>query len=228
MRLPHILKEIGQVADECNTRIFVVGGFVRDLLLGVQDVDIDIVVEADAINFAKILADRFGVKFIKHEGFKTATLEKNGFRIDLATARKEYYKKPAVLPTVKPGTIKEDLFRRDFTINAMAISLNKGSFGELVDFFGGLADLKNKKIRVLHEKSFIDDPTRILRLLRFKHRLGFKVERRTQELMRKAIESGIFQKLKKQRIKKEIELILKEPGPSDIFRETARLGIELI
>ena len=206
MKLPKLLKEIGEIADRENIKIFVVGGLVRDLLLGVKDLDIDIVVEANAINFAKVLSD----KFVTHEGFKTATIEKGGFKIDLATARKEYYKKPAALPQITPATIREDLFRRDFTINAMAISLNKDNFKELVDFYNGQKDLKDKKIRVLHDKSFIDDPTRIFRAIRFQKRLEFEIEPHTQKLMADAINLGMIEKLKAQRIKKEMDLFLKE------------------
>jgi len=225
MKLPNILNEIGAIADKNNIKIFVVGGFVRDLLFGRQDEDIDIVVEADAIRFAKILSEEFGIKFIKHEGFKTATFRKNGFRIDLATARKEFYAKPAVLPKIEPANIKEDLFRRDFTVNAMAISLNKDTFAELIDMYGGRQDLRYKKIRVLHDRSFIDDPTRIFRAIKFEQRLGFKIELYTLNLIKGAIALGLIEKLKKQRIKKEIDLILKEPKKDKIISRMHEFGI---
>ena len=223
MKLPNVLKEIGAEADKEGINAFVVGGFVRDTLLGINDKDIDIVVEANAIDFAKIVIEKINVGatlavaqkgqgqalplHIKtHEGFKTATIEICGFRIDLVTARKERYKKPAAMPEITPATIREDLFRRDFTINAMAISLNKKGFGKLIDFYDGQKDLKEKKIRVLHDKSFIDDPTRIFRAIRFQKRLGFIVEQHTQKLMTDAIDIGMIQKLKKQRVKKELDL----------------------
>ena len=220
MKLPKLLKEIGGVADKEGINAFVVGGFVRDAMLGISDKDIDIVVdpapksqtkllgcgvEANAINFAKILAKKWSVKPVLHEGFKTATIEKSGYRVDFVTARKERYRKPAALPEITPATIKEDLLRRDFTINAMAVSLNKKDFGKLVDFCGGRKDIKARKIRILHDKSFIDDPTRIFRAIRFQKRLGFIIEPRTQKLMADAINAGMIQKLKKQRIKKELE-----------------------
>lgn len=206
MKLPKLLKEIGEIADKEDINAFVVGGFVRDALLGIDDKDIDIVVEANAINFAKILGKKWGVEPVLHEGFKTATIEKSGYRIDVVTARKERYKKPAVLPEITPATIREDLLRRDFTINAMAVSLNKKDFGKLVDFYNGQKDLKDKKIRVMHDKSFIDDPTRIFRAIRFQKRLGFIIEPHTQKLMTDAINIGMIGKLKKQRVKKELDL----------------------
>jgi len=213
MKLPDILKEIGQIADKEDINAFVVGGFVRDALLGIDDKDIDIVVESNAIDFAKIIAEKFDVGNrhacslpVIHNGFKTATIEINGYRIDFATARKERYKKPAALPSITPATIREDLFRRDFTINAIAVSLNEKNFGKLVDYYHGQEDLKAKKIRVMHGKSFIDDPTRIFRAIRFQKKLGFSIEPHTQKLMIDAIDSGMIQKLKKQRIKKELDL----------------------
>jgi tRNA nucleotidyltransferase (CCA-adding enzyme) len=227
MKLPKLLKKIGKAADREDINAFVVGGFVRDAFLGIKDKDIDIVVEANAINFAKTLAEKWGVKPVLHEGFKTATIEEAGYRIDLATARREVYKKPAVLPSIRPATIKEDLFRRDFTINAMAISLNQPAFGRLADFFGGISDLKNKAIRVLHDQSFMDDPTRILRAIRLKERLGFKIDPHTEKLMRDAIRAGIFTMLKKQRLKKEIDLILDEPRSLNIISELKALELDI-
>jgi len=228
MKLPNILKEIGEVADKEGINAFVVGGFVRDLLLGVDDKDIDIVVEANAIDFA----EKFNVGaycntplHATHGGFKTATIDIGGYKIDFVTARKEHYKKPAALPQIEPATIREDLFRRDFTVNSIAISLNKNSFAEIVDFYNGQKDLKDKKIRVMHDKSFIDDPTRIFRAIKFKHRLGFDVEPYTQKLIKEAVAIGMIAKLKNQRIKKEIDLILKEPNALKIISELRGYGI---
>ena len=241
MKLPKLLKEIGAAADKEGINAFVVGGFVRDALLGVEDKDIDIDVdpaladvdssvskggvEANAINFAKTLGKKWGVEPVLHEGFKTATVEKTGYRIDFATARKESYKKPAALPRIKPATIKEDLSRRDFTINAMAVSLNADKFGQLVDFFGGRDDLKNKAIRVLHNRSFIDDPTRILRAVRFEQRLHFKIEPHTMKLIGDALRLDMLGKLKKQRLNKEMDLILAEPNSANIISRMRGLGI---
>jgi tRNA nucleotidyltransferase (CCA-adding enzyme) len=245
MKLPKLLKDIGTIADQNKINAFVVGGFVRNLLLGVKDKDIDIVVEANAINFAKILIEKINVgatlavaprgqgqalplHITMHEGFKTATIEFCAFKIDFVTARKERYKRPAALPDIKPATIREDLFRRDFTVNAMAVSLNQPTFGKLVDFFLGMDDLKNKIIRVLHDGSFMDDPTRILRAVRFQQHLGFKIEPHTERLMRDAINVGILAKLKNQRLNKEIDLILREPNSSRIIFKLRELGADII
>ena len=198
-----LLEEIGAMADETNTRIFLVGGVVRDILLGVENLDIDLVTEKPALDFAKILSDKWKTGFIAYRRFQTATVKKGALSIDLATTRKEFYKEPGAQPVIKFARIKEDLFRRDFTINAMVVSLNTASFGELIDFFHGMADLKNKQIRVMHESSFMDDPTRILRAERFKRRLGFNIEPHTGSLMKKAKESGVLERIEKYRIEKE-------------------------
>src|SRR3989338_948177 len=166
------LKFIAALAGEFNYPVYIVGGFVRDLILGVEDFDLDIVIEGDGIHFAKELSHRLKADFIKHRRFQTATIvikDKthpqvkifgSGIKIDIATARKEIYEQPAALPKVSPGTIKEDLGRRDFSINAMALSISENTFGQLVDFYDSREDLGNKRIRVLHPLSFIDDPTR--------------------------------------------------------------------
>ena len=135
------------------------------------------------------------------------------FKIDFATARKEAYEKPAALPTVEFSSLKDDLQRRDFTINAMAASLNRGSFGQLVDFFGGEKDLENHVIRVLHDASFIDDPTRIFRAVRFEQRFGFRIDKYTENLIKHAIREGMFSKTQHQRIRDEVILMLQEEEP---------------
>lgn len=215
-----LLRALGELADRDNEKIFAVGGFVRDLMLGVKNFDVDVVTEANAIDFAKKTADKLKATLVTHARFGTASIfmpdssDRKGFiRVDLATARREFYERPAALPTVKFATIKEDLFRRDFTINAMAISLNKPNFGQLVDFFGGQRDLRDKKIRVLHDLSFVDDPTRIFRAVRFQQRLGFEIEPHTEGLIRHAITLDMFAKTQRQRLRDEIILILKEPNP---------------
>ena len=172
-----LFRQIGKIAQENNCRVYIVGGMIRDLYLGRENFDFDIVVEGDGIALAKKLADKFKAKLVDHEKFATAVLfVPNGIKIDIATARKETYEHPGALPNVVPGNIEDDLSRRDFSINAMAASLNPEDFGELIDFFDGLSDLKKKEIKVLHDLSFIDDPTRILRAIRFEQRLKFKIE----------------------------------------------------
>jgi len=212
-KIVELLKLIGNIADEMGFRAFAVGGFVRDLLLSVENFDIDIVVEADAIGFAKRLAKEVGGDYIYHKRFGTATVTMPTCKIDLAMTRTEVYERPAALPTVKFGPIENDLFRRDFTINAMAFKLNKEDFGELLDPFNGRRDLKEKRIRILHNLSFVDDPTRIFRAVRFEQRLNFEIEPHTESLIKKAVGLRMIDRTQKQRIREEIIAILSEEEP---------------
>lgn len=208
-----LLKSIGKIADKDKMRAYAVGGFVRDLLLDKKNLDLDIVAEGDAIMLAKKIAKIFKVRPAVHKQFGTATLKMSSLRIDFATCRKEVYKRPAAYPKVAPGSIKDDLFRRDFTINAMAMSLNRGSFGRLLDFYGGLKDLNEKMIRVLHNASFSDDPSRCLRAIRFEQRYNFNIETDTEKMMHKAISEGMLCLLNKGRLKKELLLMVQEEKP---------------
>ena len=221
-----IMTDVGRAANKENLRVFVVGGFVRDILLGVKNFDMDIVLEGDAILFGKKISKTYKGSFVAYNKFGTATVIINWpkgmrkpegapprFKIDFATARKESYEKPAALPTVEFSSIREDLRRRDFTINAMAASLNKSSFGQLIDFFGGERDLENGTIKVLHDGSFIDDPTRIFRAVRFEQRFGFRMDKYTEDLIKHAVREGMFSKTQNQRIRDEIILMLREKKP---------------
>jgi tRNA nucleotidyltransferase (CCA-adding enzyme) len=191
-----------------------VGGFVRDLLMAQSNLDIDIVVEGDGIAFAQAFAAAENGSVKRHQQFGTAVVSlPDGYKIDVATARTEIYEHPGALPSVKPGSIKDDLRRRDFTINAMAIELNEDRFGELVDFFGGRLDTKTGSVRVLHDLSFEDDPTRIFRAIRFERRYGFIIEPHTYELIGKAVEGGFLENITRERIRNEILLILREDNP---------------
>ena len=176
---------------DCNA--YVAGGFVRDLLLQVKNTDIDIVIEGDGIRFAKTLAEqRHGIVH-PHEKFGTATvIFPDQTRIDVATARLEYYEHPAAMPTVELSSIKLDLYRRDFTINAMAIHLNPDRFGTLVDYFNCQNDLKERRIQVLHNLSFVEDPTRIFRAIRFEGRLDFTITRHTEKLIKNTVQMNLF------------------------------------
>jgi len=209
----NIMRLAGEKADKKGLHVYIVGGPVRDILLNVPDYDLDFVVEGDAIRFAEVLNETMKGELKRHRAFKTATLFYNDIRIDVVTARSESYKAPAAYPDIRPGKIKEDLFRRDFTINAMAVSVNKRNFGELLDFYNGYKDLRKRLIRVMHDKSFIDDPTRIFRAVRFSVRLNFKIEPHTKQLMKKAILDGFLGEVNRGRIRKEIELFLKERNP---------------
>lgn len=218
-----IVKVVGEEADKQGIPAYIVGGPVRDIFLGVKIKDLDFVVEGDGIKFAEALNDIFKGKLAVYKAFGTATINVGNDRIDIATARKESYENTASYPKVKPSSIKDDLFRRDFTINAIAVSINKACFGTVVDFNGGVVDIKKGIIRVMHEKSFEDDPTRIFRAVRFSTRFGFKIAGSTKKLIKKALLDGILSCVNKGRIKKEIELFLQEQNPSGCLEEFARL-----
>ncbi|MCK4502279.1 MAG: CBS domain-containing protein, partial [Desulfuromonadales bacterium] len=207
-----VLRQLGTVADRLGLQIYLVGGFVRDLLLRQPNLDIDIVVEGDGIAFADAFAKTTQCRVRAHEKFGTAVIVfPDGFKIDIASARLEYYDRPAALPQVEHASIRHDLYRRDFTINALTISLNQDSFGQMLDFFGGQRDLKDKSIRVLHNLSFIEDPTRLFRAVRFEQRLGFCIGRQTKRLMRSAVGLKSVKKVAGLRILNELEQILDEP-----------------
>lgn len=217
-RLPRdiqkILKRIGRVGDELNMGTYLVGGFVRDLLLGIENLDIDIVVEGSGITFAGRLGKEFKgeVKKIPEFGTALVTLPE-GLKIDLATARSELYEYPAALPKIEFASLRQDLYRRDFTINSMAIRLNKKGLGDLIDFYDGAGDLKKRVVRVLHNLSFIDDPTRIFRAIRFEQRYGLKIEPRTCSFIKKALRERLLEKLGNERMRNELILILSEKKP---------------
>jgi len=213
----------GEIANSRGERIYLVGGVVRDLLLGQANFDLDLVVEGDAIELAQQLRKLNKGKITTHPHFNTAKLQWNNWSVDLATARSETYDKPGALPTVTPSSIDDDLSRRDFTINAMAIRLNPGYYGKLVDPHGGRNDLKDKRIRVLHEKSFTDDATRIWRGLRYEQRLDFHLERRTLTLLQRDI--PMLDTISADRIRYEIECILGEKYPEKVFRRAQELGV---
>jgi tRNA nucleotidyltransferase (CCA-adding enzyme) len=212
--LIEILKQIGEAADEIGYRAYVVGGFVRDLFLYRSDEDLDIVIEGEGIAFAKKYAELVGARIHTHEKFGTAVIIfPDGFKIDVASARMEYYKFPAALPVVETSSIKLDLYRRDFTINTLAIHLNPDKFGTLIDFFAARKDVKEKIIRVLHNLSFVEDPTRVFRAIRFEQRFGFTIGKFTLGLISNAINMDFFRGLSGKRVFSELRLILEEENP---------------
>lgn len=204
---------------------YLVGGYVRDSTLGRESIDIDVVVEGDAIAAAKKLNEKLKGKLASHAEFGTASISVDSLRVDLASARTEKYPSPAHLPHVFPSTIVEDLNRRDFTINAIAMSISKENFGEIYDPFEGLSDIKRKLIRILHRNSFIDDPTRIFRALRYKNRFGFKLEEDTERLLRDAAKEGMVKKLSGQRILNELNLVFAEDTYGDTVGDLSYYGI---
>ncbi len=214
-----LLCRAGEMAEEMGYSLFAVGGFVRDILLRRPNLDLDLVVEGDAIAFAEALARELGGRIKAHHKFKTAVvIHGQGQHIDVATARLEYYEYPAALPTVELSSIKMDLYRRDFTVNALAAQLNPGRFGKLADFFGAQRDIKDRVIRVLHSLSFVEDPTRILRAIRFEQRYDFKIGGQTKRLIKNAMQLGLMHKLSGSRLFNEIKQIMAENSPPGCLR----------
>ncbi|WP_319466857.1 CBS domain-containing protein [uncultured Pseudodesulfovibrio sp.] len=229
-RLPQamldLLKAAGDLGNELGWEVYAVGGFVRDILLGRPNLDLDLVVEGDGISFARKLASRLGGRVKAHTKFKTAVVVlDDGQRVDVATARLEYYEYPAALPTVELSSIKMDLYRRDFTVNALALRINPGRFGQLVDFFGAERDIRNRTIRVLHSLSFVEDPTRILRAIRFERRFDFQIGGQTMRLIKNALNLELFSKLSGTRIMHELQWIMDEEDPISCLNRMEELGI---
>ncbi|MFC0557699.1 CBS domain-containing protein [Halalkalibacter alkalisediminis] len=204
-----LLIDIGTLADEQQISAFLIGGVVRDFLLERPNEDIDIVVEDDGILFADLLSKKIGGDVKTHEKFGTATwTTPSGLKLDIVTCRTEYYDSPGTLPIVRPSNLREDLRRRDFTINAMALQINRTHFGTLIDFFQGQEDIKKKKIRILHTLSFIEDPTRIIRAVRFAIRFNYKLAEQTYHL---AIDAcSMLKQVSSTRFLHEMDLLIKE------------------
>jgi len=213
-RINEILRVAGRVAAEHDYKAYAVGGFIRDLVLRRPNLDIDIVVEGDGIVFAKEFAQSYDARVRSYKKFGTAVvIFPDGFKIDVATARLEYYEYPAALPTVELSSLKLDLYRRDFTINTLAVELNPGRFGQLIDYFGAQRDFKDKAIRVLHNYSFVEDPTRVLRAIRYEQRLGFRIMKHTSNLIENAVKMKLLVELSGRRLTNELKLILSEENP---------------
>ena len=213
--------------SEAYEGVYLVGGTVRDILLGERSFDVDIAVEGGAIALAQALADALGGRMRAHEKFGTAVVVYgDGDRVDVVTARTEFYDAPAALPSVEHASIREDLFRRDFTINAMAVSLKGDDYGRLVDPFGGRIDLEEKRIRVLHNLSFIDDPTRIFRAIRYENRYGFRMDEHTLGLARGCIEMGLVGDLSSARLRDELVALLEEGEVDHSILRLAELGAD--
>ncbi|MGV7221675.1 MAG: CBS domain-containing protein [Nitrospinales bacterium] len=229
-RLPRktmdMLLTIGNIAEGMNIRVYVVGGFVRDLLLQVENLDIDVVAEGDGQLFAKELGNQLKGTVRNHEQFGTSVVSlKDGTKIDVATARIEYYQSPAALPTVEMGSIKSDLFRRDFSLNSLAIILNGKNSFNLIDYFNGERDLKEKTVRVLHNLSFVEDPCRMLRAIRFEQRLKFSLGKQTEAFLKNAVKKSLIDQLSGHRFFNEIMAILKEKKPLESIRRMDELDL---
>ncbi|MBN2467753.1 MAG: CBS domain-containing protein [Deltaproteobacteria bacterium] len=216
-----LMRSSGRLADEMGYQVFAVGGFVRDILLRQKNLDVDLVVEGEGIKFVREFARRYNLAATYHRKFGTARIVVGEVKIDVASARREYYEHPAALPIVELSTIRQDLYRRDFTINTLAIRLNPEYFGEMLDFFGAKKDVKSRVVKVIHNLSFIEDPTRIFRALRFEQRFGFAINKETAKLIQNAVRMDIPLRLSGHRIFGELQLILEEGNPPSIIRRMA-------
>ena len=221
-QLLELVRDISKEANQLGQKAYLVGGVVRDLLLGYPNFDLDLVIEGDAVKLARQVAEIRQIKLIIYPRFGTAKLSYGNFTLDMATARGETYAEPGALPTVTPGTLNDDLFRRDFSINAMAMSLMPNNYGELVDPYQGRGDLEQHIIRILHLRSFSDDATRILRAIRYEQRLGFELEPQTAQLLKQDI--SMLDTISGDRIRHELELTFREKHPEYAIKRLGELG----
>ncbi len=220
------LHRLGAVGDGLGLAVYAVGGFVRDLLLGIDNLDIDITVEGDGVFFAECFAERYGGRVRSHQKFGTAVLVLTDDRkIDVASTRLEYYESPGALPTVERASLRHDLYRRDFTVNTLALCINSDRFGSLTDHFGGQQDIQERVVRVLHNLSFVEDPTRVFRAIRFEQRLGFHIAPHTENLMRSAVRMHLLDKLGGERLLSELVQIMREKEPSGAIVRMSSLGL---
>ena len=227
MRVPlqvePVLREIGRLAHHAGQSAYLVGGSVRDWQRGSHHAeDLDITIEGDGIGLAHAAGRALGGTVTAHQQFGTATLVLPGRvkgRVDFASCRRETYARPGAYPRVEPGTLHDDLFRRDFTINAMAMTILPAQFGTLIDPFGGVKDLEQHLLRVMHDQSFLDDPSRILRGIRFRHRFSLEWEPKTREYLRQAIHDGALGLLNAGRLSKELDRMSQEPDPLGCVQE---------
>jgi tRNA nucleotidyltransferase (CCA-adding enzyme) len=229
-RLPEpilrLLEECGPVAETIGCKVYLVGGMVRDLLLHRDNMDLDLVAEGDGILFAQEFRKAHECEIATHDRFGTARLMfHDGLKVDVASARTESYHAPAALPSVQGGILRQDLYRRDFTINTLAIDLTVREFGRLVDYFGGWADLHHGVVRVLHSLSFIDDPTRTLRAIRFATRFNFRISKDTHRLLQSAVEIRVLDRLTGKRLWNELRNILEEEHPIPALRLMQQYGL---
>jgi tRNA nucleotidyltransferase (CCA-adding enzyme) len=220
-KLVKLVAQSGKLAGQLGYRAYLVGGPVRDLVLRRENLDLDITIEGQGMRVAEAFAaNHQGSSIVCYPAFKTATVTMaDGQLLDFATARSETYSQGGVFPKVTPSNLIEDLFRRDFTINAMAIAINPESWGKVIDPFEGMADLKARKIRILYEQSFLDDPTRILRAARFKARLKFTMDRQTLKILKDSVKSKALETIKPQRYVKELNKILKEENSKEAIKD---------
>ena len=225
-RVSKLLVDIGRVADLLGFNCYIVGGLVRDIFLKRENLDVDIVIEGDGIKFAAEFAKHHPIRVRTHKKFGTAVMIfPDGFKVDVATARIEYYEAPGAPPIVETSSLKLDLYRRDFTINTLAVKLNNGHFGNLIDYFGAQKDLKDRMLRVLHNLSFVEDPTRMLRAVRFEQRFGFTIGKLTLALLSNAARMDWIKSPASKRILQELKLILMEKDPLNALSRLSELDL---
>lgn len=222
-----VLCKTVSLAESAGMKVFLVGGTVRDIIMGREYRDIDIAVEGDAVKIGRALVNSMSADIKLYEKFGTCTISFDGkvnssvamsdMKVDMATAREETYSFPGAFPDIKPSSIMADLSRRDFTVNAMAVNMSGKSRGVLIDPYGGETDVKDKIIRVLHDNSFIDDPARIFRAVRFETRLAFNIEEHTRVLIKDALQNGMIRAMRENRIKEEWVLVEKEKNRKKCF-----------
>jgi tRNA nucleotidyltransferase (CCA-adding enzyme) len=225
-RVVQVLRDLGRIGQELDLPVYVVGGFVRDLMLGIENDDVDVTVEGNGIIFAETFAGEFGGRVKSHQKFGTAVIIlPDGFKIDVASTRLEYYASPGALPTVERSSLKMDLYRRDFTVNTLAVRLNSYEFGHLIDYYGGQKDIQEKLIRVLHNLSFVEDPTRVFRAVRFEQRLDFHIAKHTENLIKSAVKMELLEKIGGKRLLSELVHILLEKEPIRAIERISELGL---
>jgi tRNA nucleotidyltransferase (CCA-adding enzyme) len=225
-RVVQVLRDLGRIGQELDLPVYVVGGFVRDLMLGIENDDVDVTVEGNGIIFAETFAGEFGGRVKSHQKFGTAVIIlPDGFKIDVASTRLEYYASPGALPTVERSSLKMDLYRRDFTVNTLAVRLNSYEFGHLIDYYGGQKDIQERLIRVLHNLSFVEDPTRVFRAVRFEQRLDFHIAKHTENLIKSAVKMELLDKIGGKRLLSELVHILLEKEPIRAIERISELGL---
>jgi len=229
-----LLRVAGKIGEGMGAPAYAVGGLVRDLLTGAGPADVDLVVEGDGVAFARRLAEEIGGTVLVHRSFGTASIEGGRApagagldgvalgRVDVASARREHYPAAGALPEVEPANLLEDLRRRDFSVNAMALALSPDRFGRLLDPLGGQADVRRRRLRALHPLSFVEDPTRVFRAARYAGRLGLRPDAGTLAAIRLAVEQRGYVALSGQRLWREIELAAAEPRARLIFERLVR------
>lgn len=221
-----LLRRAGCLAAETGASVYLVGGIVRDILLKRPNLDIDLVVEGNGPAFAAALAAAFEGTVVIHDRFGTSVVILPGKRrVDVATARKETYSQGGVLPDVIGALLQDDLGRRDFTINAMAVSLNPDDYGELIDYYDGREDMARKRIRVLHHASFVDDPTRVFRAVRFEKRFGFAMTKETETLLRNAVADDLLKTVSGTRIRNEVMAVFGEEDAAAVVARLQEFGV---